>query len=363
MNRGKEELMNKLIFILVLSLIILVLSGCRHDNAPVPLKFKGYEGNPILVPGEPGSWDDLLLIAPQVYWYDSLFYLFYTAGNTHSGGAIGLATSLDGIHYSKFEGNPVLAPDGSGYDAWQVSGSVLLKYDTIWHMYFNAAELIRYGCGQSIGHAVAASITGPWIKDEKPVLTTGSIREWDGGFMFPGSFIRLADGSYRIYYTGGGDFEGDFVSYTGMAFSMDGINWKKYNDPATPHHPFAESDPVLPTGDKKAWDSNGSWFPFVYEMNGGYNMFFTGLTFRNRYEESSIGFATSNDGIHWKEYPHNPVFSVKDDPFAATFGTDAIIGDSWLVFRDTICYMYYDYGVIVGKIGMAKAVLEQAADH
>ena len=42
----QKEIMKKLIFNLVLSLFILVLSSCRQDNAPAPLKFKGYEGNP-----------------------------------------------------------------------------------------------------------------------------------------------------------------------------------------------------------------------------------------------------------------------------------------------------------------------------
>ncbi len=54
--------MKKLTFNLVLSLFILSLSGCKQEKYPTPLKFKGYENNPVLVPGEPGSWDDLYVI-------------------------------------------------------------------------------------------------------------------------------------------------------------------------------------------------------------------------------------------------------------------------------------------------------------
>jgi predicted GH43/DUF377 family glycosyl hydrolase len=239
-----------------------------------------------------------------------------------------------------------------------VAGLVLLNHDSNWTMYFAAGELIRFGPGQSIGRATAEKITGPWIRDEKPIITTGSMGEWDAGFIFPDSFIKMKDGTYRMYYTGGGDFQGEVITYTGMASSPDGITWKKYNDPATHQHPFEESDPVLTSGNKKDWDSHGSWCAFVYKMSADYHMYYTGSNFNNGYSESSIGFAYSSDGIHWEKYAENPVFTVKDDPFSVNAIRDTIIEGSWLVFQDTLCYMYYDYGVIVGKIGMATAVLK-----
>jgi hypothetical protein len=350
--------MKKLIFNLILSLFVLALTGCKQDNSPAPLKFEAYVHNPILSPGQPGSWDELMLMAPQVYWYDSLYYLFYAASNISNKAGIGLATSKDGFYFEKFEGNPILAPDGTGYDASLVAGCVLLNYDSIWTMYFGAGELIRYGPGQYIGRATAEGITGPWIKDENPILTIGSAGEWDAGFIFPSSFVEIEDGTYRIYYTGGGDFQGELITYTGLASSVDGITWKKYNDPVTHQHPFEESDPILPAGDQKDWDSHGSWCAFVYKMPGGFNMYFTGSSFNKGYSESSIGFAYAEDGIHWKKFTDNPVFTVKDDPFITTIHKDTIIEGSWLIFRDTICYMYYDYGAIVGKIGVATAVLK-----
>jgi sucrose-6-phosphate hydrolase SacC (GH32 family) len=272
--------------------------------------------------------------------------------------AVGLATSKDGYHFEKYADNPILAPDGTGYDANLVAGLVLLNHDSNWTMYFAASELIRYGPGQSIARATAERITGPWIRDEKPIITTGSMGEWDAGFVFPTSFVKMEDGSSRIYYTGGGDFQGEVTTYTGMASSTDRATWKKYNDPATVQHPFEESDPLLPAGNKKDWDSHGSWCAFVYKMSADYHMYYTGSNFNNGYSESSIGFAYSSDGIHWEKYAENPVFTVKDDPFSANAKRDTIIEGSWLVFRDTLCYMYYDYGVIVGKIGMATAVLK-----
>jgi len=350
-------MIKKLFFNLILSLIILSLTGCKQVNSPSPLKFKAYDNNPILAPGKPGSWDELMVIGPQVYRHDSLFYLFYTASNNIGKAAVGLAISKDGFHFEKYDGNPILAADGIGFDAYLVADAILLQLDTGWVMYFGAGELARYGPGQSIGRATASGITGPWAKDEKPILMSGSIGEWDAGFIFPGSIVKLNDGSYRMYYTGGGDFYGEIISHTGMATSEDGITWKKYNDPATGQHPFLESDPVLPAGNKNEWDSHGNWMAFVYNNPTGFYMYYTGTTFIRGIEKSSIGFASSRDGTHWTRYQDNPVYSVKDDPFLVKINRTIIEG-SWLVFHDTVCYMYYDYGVIVGKIGVATAPIK-----
>ena len=86
--------MKKLIFNLILSLIILAISGCKQENAPVPLKFKGYEGNPVLAPGEPGSWDDLYVFCCYVLAYDDTIYLYYTGDSKRGRRALGLATSI-----------------------------------------------------------------------------------------------------------------------------------------------------------------------------------------------------------------------------------------------------------------------------
>jgi len=101
-----------------LILLILTYSGCRQDTTSTPPEFKPYKNNPILAPGKPGSWDELFVGVPQVIRHDSIFYLFYMGGNEAGQMAVGLATSKDGLRFGKFEGNPILAPDSSGFDAF-----------------------------------------------------------------------------------------------------------------------------------------------------------------------------------------------------------------------------------------------------
>ena len=112
-------------------------------------------------------------------------------------------------------------------------------------MYYNAQDLVTFAPGHYAGRATATSLTGPWIKSEKPVISSGHAGEWDAGFIIPSSVLNLDDGSYVMFYSGGEDIPLFDNFYVGMATSTDGIKWKKYNDPATIDHPYAESDPVL----------------------------------------------------------------------------------------------------------------------
>ncbi|MBE0639324.1 MAG: hypothetical protein IH598_12465, partial [Bacteroidales bacterium] len=164
---------------LLMFLILALMLGCSQDQTQKPLKFEAYAGNPVLSPGAPGEWDELFLIGPYVYWHDSLYYMFYNGSNVEGKIAIGLSTSSDGFHFTKYDGNPLLAPDGKGYDAWHVGGSVIIRQDSLWVMYFGSSEVVTYGPGSYIGRATARELTGPWIKDEKPVLSAGKAGEWD----------------------------------------------------------------------------------------------------------------------------------------------------------------------------------------
>ncbi len=74
----------------------------------------------VLSSGPPGSWDEkpYLLKPVGVYKKDGIYYLYYLAGsegcwNEHADTrhqSLGLATSTDGVNFTKYSGNPVLKP-------------------------------------------------------------------------------------------------------------------------------------------------------------------------------------------------------------------------------------------------------------
>lgn len=343
-----KETMRKLSFNLILSLIILILSGCKQDNAPAPLKFKGYEGNPILTPGEPGSWDDLYVVCCCVLEYDDTIFLYYAGGPVRGGGSLGLATSADGYHFDKYPGNPILTGDKKGYDAFNVGPAGILREDSLWVLYFNAKEIAGYGSGPSFGRATSELLRGPWTKSEEPVLTSGRRGEWDSDFISTPVLIK-DNGSYRMYYTSGEDLVSFTNIYIGMATSSDGITWKKHNNPVTRQHPFVDSDPVMFTGKPGEWDQDVIMAGTVLPIGSGFEMYYYGgVTLKkmddNR-EAGSIGYATSVDGIHWEKYKKNPVYSLEDDPYYFKMSKkETIIHDPRILVRDSLCMLYYDYG-------------------
>jgi len=60
------HLMNKIVF--NLTFLILIQTGCRQDTIFPPPEFTGYKNNPILTPGKPGSWDELIILAPRLFF-------------------------------------------------------------------------------------------------------------------------------------------------------------------------------------------------------------------------------------------------------------------------------------------------------
>lgn len=336
--------MNSLKTIFFIALFALFMIGCGHDSLKEPLNFKAYHNNPVLSPGVPGSWDELFVWTPQIVFHENVYYLFYMGSNIAGRMAVGVATSADGFNFIKYPGNPILSPDNKGLDAFTVGPGIILKDEFNWVMYYNEQELASFAPGRYIGRATSVSLTGPWIKDELPVISSGVLGEWDAGFIIPGSVLKLENDSYVMYYTAGKDLALFDDFYVGMATSPDGINWKKYNDASTSEHPFAASDPVMTTGKKGEWDCGFVWMPNVTKNDDGYRMYYSASDVNVRKELKSIGYSTSRDGIHWKKYAHNPVYSSSQDPFALSGGITGYIENPALLYHDTRCLMYYECG-------------------
>jgi sucrose-6-phosphate hydrolase SacC (GH32 family) len=286
-----------------------------------------------------------------------MFYLFYMGYSASGRISVGLATSNDGVSFKKFESNPVIAPDNNGFDAFTAGPGKILMDDSVCVMYYNGQELAGFSPGKSVGRATALIPTGPWKRSETPVLSSGSKGEWDAGFIIPSSVLKLDDGIYRMYYLGGTEITAWKDFYIGLAISEDGINWKKYNDPSTTQHPFAESDPVLMNGDKDAWDDAYIWIADVTNSPEGFGMYYTGAGSKANDEELAIGYAESKDGIHWEKYSRNPLYRAKDDPVLKREGGIKKVENPSVLFLDTITLLYYDYGSSINEknwIGLAR---------
>lgn len=344
-----------IVLLIVLALMLSSTLLAQEGSRDITVDLTAYEGNPIIEVSSDDAWDSGHIWNAAVVVHDDLFHMFYTGGRPgFSDGivSVGYATSADGMVWEKHEGNPVFEADGEGFDEEFVGEVVALVEDDTWVLYYFGKSIARTIHG-SIGRATATDPTGPWTTEENPVLEPGGQEEWDYPGVIPASVI-VTDEGYVMYYIGG-----EFGAETpgiGMATSEDGIEWIKYDDPTTTDPPFAESDPVLQPG-IEGWESkNTLWGAGVHQTADGWEMFFSEKCRaegeRNGYR---IGYATSDDGIHWTKHPDFPVLAFDDDP-ATPSVPDLYVGT--VIANDSGYFVYYSYHwAMNGGISMATGAV------
>jgi hypothetical protein len=293
-----------------------------------------YASNPVVNRGGGGTWDRGIVHAPRVVVDHGVYYLFYTGSEDLLGAdaSIGYATSTDGIAFTKYEGNPILSADGSGFDAHTLSECAPIVQGDTWVIYYNAHNVSRAGPGKYIGRATAPSPSGPWTRMDNPVLQAGSAGEWDSRLATPDG-VFATDTGYVMYYSGSNGFPNQ-PWRIGMATSPDGITWTKYDDPATPDAPYALSDPIFAQGDAGTWDSASAANTAVLPGTDGWEMYYTGCV-GSVEALQSVGYATGTDGLNWTRFDGNPVLT----PTEAWGQVKVVAGSAVRVGTDY--YLYY----------------------
>lgn len=221
--------------------------------------------------------------------------------------------------------------------------------------------------GAALGPRQTATVTisDDWTRHGSPVFSD-SAAGWDETAVSAPSVVRLATGSFVMYYQGERNVGGQYVRQIGRAVSADGITWTR--DPATPvlgagelgkfdefgvgkpsvlfdgttwHMWYANQDrdvnhdvPAAPrigyatssdgvtwtrqnggnavlAGGPSAWDAYGVTGPAVILDGGTFKMWFGGFEYTDNFAE--IGYATSSDGVAWTK--HGRVLDTLSDSF------------------------------------------------
>ena len=155
--------------------------------------------NPVIVPSRVG-WDSAYVSAPQVYYDGTTYRLWYEGGNADQVN-IGLATSLDGLTWTKATSNPVIHHGASGsWNESMVSPGGVFHDRGIFYMLLTG----RAGAAdpQTIGLASSAD-DSTWTEfAQNPVLMGGGIANWDWTIS-AGSAVFQGD-SIQLWYSGNG---------------------------------------------------------------------------------------------------------------------------------------------------------------
>jgi|GEM_PF-234258 len=275
------------------------------------------EGNPILPPGRPGSFDSSCCMNPYVVTVGDELYLYYAGGDDQGRKRICLATtsSDDPTHWVRH--GPVLELGEPGsFDAfWCVLPNVAQVGPDRWHLYYSGNSGVGEGLSAFPGIGLAISADGRhWQKHPgNPILSpTGKDGDPDAVGMGGGSVMQaqLPDGTteWRMYYTAcptlGDDLFLDQQKRVCLAVSQDGVRWQRrgavmFRDPDRDYENVAVATPIV--------EQSG---------DGLYRMWFSAIG--TRWGAYSLGYAESDDGIDWRRGGH--------------YGDDmqlGPIGDSW----------------------------------
>jgi sucrose-6-phosphate hydrolase SacC (GH32 family) len=119
--------------------------------------FTRHQGNPVLGPGPPGSWEERWVESPAVLRDETTgrWIMLYTGLDAAWRASVGLATSADGIHWQKSPDNPVLTPSPSpAFDDYWAGVPTLLRWRSVLWMFYAGVSEADLGDGSADSPAV-----------------------------------------------------------------------------------------------------------------------------------------------------------------------------------------------------------------
>jgi len=206
---------------------------------------------PVIEVGAPGDWDEQHALDPATVCVGGRIFLYYSAVCSRCPRSICLATSVDGIHFVKHAGNPVVL--GGGPEVVWRDGLFYLFY---W-------QNVPGSSGFQLHLSVSSD--GYSFRDFQadPVLAVGAKGEWDSHTVeTPRIFAE--NGRYHMFYCGS-DRHDDYPAQAGLATSTDLVHWRKF-----------KWNPVFFRGEAGAWDEGAIWFTTVEKIGGRYYLWYEG---------------------------------------------------------------------------------------
>ncbi|MBN2366946.1 MAG: T9SS type A sorting domain-containing protein [Calditrichaeota bacterium] len=171
---------------------------------------------PVLEVGTSGQWDARFVTAPAVLHDEAGYHMWYagSAEGTVNDMKIGYASSPDGIHWTKYDRNPVFVPDEPWAKTSVTTPHVIFRNDKF-HMWYGGHS----GAGSNWGTGYAVSEDGiNWSKFYKnPVLLHSNSGNWDDKESW-GSRISFneMDNQFQLWYHGS-SFNSDDTYAVGYA--------------------------------------------------------------------------------------------------------------------------------------------------
>ena len=200
-STGRYTMMQR--YVMISAMATLLIVGAR-GSALAQTEWERHPDNPVLRPG-PEAWDSWRIASPTVL-HDGTEYKMWYDGTASSPEcySIGLATSSDGKTWDKYDGNPVLGLGNPGeWDDYMVVGHPIVIFDGMfpdscrYKMWYHGYDWSHY----RIGYAYSADGI-VWVEHpDNPVFDIGLSGRWDDHYVF-GPAVLFDGTEYKMWYIG-----------------------------------------------------------------------------------------------------------------------------------------------------------------
>ena len=247
---------------------------------PGTTAFVKVTNNPLLSKGPSGTWNELGSLAPSVIHTGTEYVMLYFGLDAQGKASIGQASSSDGLSWTPYAGNPIIAPgDPDGWNAVvRGPGSLILDASGVWHAWYTTVD--KQGASH-IGHASAATGAGSWTVTPDSVFEQGAVGTWDSSRIDVGAVV-LDNSTYKMWYLGQSPVSKPNETALGYATSTDGLVWNRFA--GNPIH----------VATSEGWDSFA-----ILKDNSVFRMWRV-LKAPTTDETIGVFYGDSTNGVNWK---------------------------------------------------------------
>jgi hypothetical protein len=232
------------------------------DNRDIGLStsadgIRWYHQGVVLRKGAAGQWDNSNVWCPVVWKEGATYYMLYP-GQGSGGIQMGLATSSDGITWTKYAGNPVFNDPGWAHGDTEAPGFSILKEEGVYYIMYNTLSS---------------------SKRQSSVAFSTDLIHWTPAYSYA-RFPGAASTSDWNYFT----FCGHVTKYDDMYYlifsGQDGAHGIKFGLYAS-HSPLFPVDDtefkgIIMVGGRTGWDASEMDTPWAVQFDDKMHLYYAG---------------------------------------------------------------------------------------